>query len=134
SAEVASAGEPSTAGGVLRHLGGGASQAGADFVDVQFHDGALLAFLGFEGPGLQSPLNDDPSTTLQGFGDVLSHFTPHPAAQEQGLPVLELARLAVEDTRRRGHGEVCDSRTVARTDERRVRTRYARTGGGSGQK
>src|SRR5699024_11172870 len=112
SAEVASAGESSTAGGVLRHLGGGAAQAGADFVDVQLHDAALLAFLGFEGPGLQSPLNDDPSTTLQGFSDVLSHFTPQRAAPEPGLRVLELGRLAVEATRRRGHGEVCDSRTV----------------------
>lgn len=109
---AATTGEASAAAFVLRDLGGGTAQAGADFVDIQLHDRALLAFLGLERARLQSALHDDPSTPLQRFGDVLSHFPPDRAAQEEGLPVLELVRLTVEDTRRRGHGEVRDRSTV----------------------
>src|SRR6476620_11248260 len=92
----------------LVDLRGGTAQGRADLVDVHLHDGALLAFLGLVGPGLQPAGHDHPHAPLARLGNVLCRVAPHRAAHEQRLAVLPLVALAVELPRRRGHGEVRD--------------------------
>src|SRR3954447_7013805 len=79
----------------LVDLGRGVAQRGADFVDLELDDGALLAFLRLERPLLQAALHDDSGAAGQGLGDVLRRLPPDVAAQEQRLAVLPLARLLV---------------------------------------
>src|SRR4051812_6510377 len=95
----------------LVDLGRGVAQRGADFVDLELDDGALLAFLRLERPLLQAALHDDAGAAGQGLGDVLRRLPPDVAAQEQRLAVLPLARLLVERAGRGRDGEVRDRRT-----------------------
>src|SRR4051794_20523766 len=89
-------------------LGRGVPQRGADLVDLQLDDGALLAFLGLERALLEPAGHEDPRAAGQRLGDVLRRLAPDVAAEEQRLAVLPLLRLAVEGARRGGHGEVGD--------------------------
>ena len=90
----------------LGDLGRGIPQRGADLVDLHLDDGALLAFLGLVGPGLQASGDDDAGAAAEGLGDVLRGVAPDRAAHEQGLPVLPLVALAVERARGGRDGEV----------------------------
>ena len=116
-----------TAGG-LGDLRGGVAQRGADLVDLQLDDGALLAFLGVERALLEPPADDDPRTAGEGLGDVLGHLPPHVAPEEQRLAVLPLLRLTVEGARGRGHGEVGDRGAGRREPQLRVRRQVADDG------
>src|SRR3954469_24993288 len=92
----------------LRDLRGGVAQRGADLVDLQLDDGALLAFLGVERALLEPPADDDARTAGEGLGDVLGPLTPQVAPEEQRLAVLPLLRLTVEGAGGGGNGEVGD--------------------------
>src|SRR5829696_6646241 len=116
-----------TAGG-LGDLRGGVAQRGADLVDLQLDDGALLAFLRVERALLEPPADDDPRTAGDGLGDVLGHLAPHVAPEEQRFAVLPLLRLTVEGARRRGHGEVGDGGTRRREPQLGVRRQVADDG------
>src|SRR5215207_9809835 len=106
-AEAATTAAALTAGGA-GDLGRGVAERGADLVDLELDDGALLAFLRVEGTLLQPTRDDDPGAAGERLGDVLGRLPPHVAAEEQRLAVLPLLRLAVEGAGRRGHGEVGD--------------------------
>ena len=90
----------------LGDLGRRIPQRGADLVDLHLDDGALLAFLGLVGPGLQAAGDDDAGAAVERLGHVLRGIAPDRAAHEQGLPVLPLVALAVEGPRRGRDGEV----------------------------
>src|SRR3954447_24711809 len=113
-----------TAGG-LGDLRGGVAQRGADLVDLQLDDGALLAFLGVERALLEPPADDDPRAAGEGLGHVLGHLPPHVAPEEQRLAVLPLLRLTVEGARGGGHGEVGDRGAGRGEPELRVRRQVA---------
>src|SRR3954451_20078122 len=101
-----------TAALALDDLGRRVAKRRADLVDVDLVDGALLAFLGFVRPLLQTPLHDHPSTTLERLGNVLRGLPPDAAAEEQRVAVLPLVGLLVEEPWGRGNGEVGDGRTA----------------------
>src|SRR5688500_17340666 len=102
-AEAAATAAVSTAD--LVDLRGRVAQRGADLVDLQLHDSALLAFLRLEGT-LAQPSGDEHSrTTGERLGHVLGDLTPHVAPQEQRFAVLPLAGLAVEGAGRGGDRE-----------------------------
>src|SRR4051812_1456748 len=109
----------------LGDLRGGVAQRGADLVDLQLDDGALLAFLGVERALLEPPADDDPRAAGEGLGDVLGHLPPDVAPEEQRLAVLPLLRLTVEGAGRGGHGEVGDGGAGRREPELRVRRQVA---------
>src|SRR5437764_44406 len=92
----------------LGDLRGRVAQRGADLVDFELDDRALLAFLGLVGPLAQPALHDDPGAALERLGDVLRGLAPDAAAQEQRVAVLPLVRVLVQETRRRRDGEVGD--------------------------
>src|SRR3954453_8744551 len=122
-AATATATEPTTAALAARSagdLGRGVPQGGADLVDLELDDGALLAFLGLERALLEPPRDDDPRTTGERLGDVLRRLPPDVATQEQGLAVLALLRLAVEGAGRRRDGEVRDGGAGRREPQLRV--------------
>ena len=107
-----SAGTAAAAGpGGLADLGGGVLQAGADLVDVDLEDRALLALAGLVAAGLEPAGDDHPHAADERLGGVLGRLPPDRAVEEERLAVLPLVRLPVERPRRRGHGEVRDSRT-----------------------
>ena len=85
--------------GGLVDLGGGVPQGGADLVDLDLVDGALLAFLGLVRPLPEPALDDDPHATLEALGDVLRRLPPDVAGQEQRLAVLPLVGLLVHEPR-----------------------------------
>src|SRR3954447_19715041 len=69
---VAAAAETATAATSAGHpgdLGRGVLQAGADLVDVEVHDGALLALAGLVRARLETALRDDAHPLLQGLRD-----------------------------------------------------------------
>src|SRR5688500_18274618 len=113
-----------TAGG-LGDLRGGVAQRGADLVDLQLDDGALLAFLGVERTLLEPSADDDPRAAGEGLGHVLRRLPPHVAPEEQRLAVLPLLRLTVEGAGRGRHGEVGHGGTGGREPELRVRRQVA---------
>lgn len=92
----------------------GVPEARADLVDLELHDGALLAFLGLVGAALQTAADDHAHALGQGFCDVLGSLTPDRSAKEQGLPVLPFIRLAVKGPRGGSNGEVRNGRTGRR--------------------
>ena len=92
-------------------LGGGERQRGADLVDLELHDRALLALAGLVGALLQTALHDDAHAALQRLGDVLRRLAPHRAGEEQRIAVLPLVGLLVERARRRRDPEVRHGRT-----------------------
>src|SRR5690625_1526892 len=104
----------------LGHLGGGAAQSGADLVDVDLENGALLAFLGLERALLEPALHDDAHAALKALGDVLRVLPPHGAGEEHRLAVAPLAALPVEYARSRGHTEVGDRGTARGESQFRV--------------
>src|SRR4051794_1898414 len=103
-------------------LGRGIAQRGADLVDLELDDGALLAFLRLERALLEPAADDDPRSAGERLGHVLGRLPPHVAAEEQRLAVLPLLRLAVE-----GAGGRCD-REVGHGSARR-REAQLRIGG-----
>src|SRR4051812_14840805 len=121
-ASAAATGEAAAtlAAGGLGDLRRGVAERGADLVDLQLDDGALLAFLGVERALLEPAADDDPRATRERLGDVLGHLPPDVAAEEQRLAVLPLLRLPVEGARRRGHGEVGDGGARGREAQLRV--------------
>ena len=88
--------------------GGGVFQGGAELVDVELDEAALVAFAGFEGPLLEPADDDDAAAFGQGFGGVLRGLPPEVAAQEQGVAVLPFAGGPVECPRCGCDGEVGD--------------------------
>src|SRR3954452_6201884 len=109
-ATAAVAATPTTAGDLV-HLRRGVAQRGADLVDLELDDGALLALPCLERPLTQPAGHHDPHAAGERLGDVLRRLSPHVAPHEQRLAVLPLAGLAVEGARGGGHGEVRDGRT-----------------------
>src|SRR3954468_2995793 len=67
---------------------GRVAQRRADLVDLDFEDGALLAFLRLVAALLEPALDDDPHAALQRLGDVLGRLPPDVAAEEEALAVL----------------------------------------------
>src|SRR5689334_14516573 len=102
-AEAAATAAVSTAD--LVDLRGRVAQRGADLVDLQLHDSALLAFLRVEGT-LAQPSGDEHSRTAgERLGHVLGDLPPHVAPQEQRFAVFPLARVLVERAGRGGDRE-----------------------------
>src|SRR5215468_10781371 len=89
----------------LDDLGGGVAQRGADLVDLDLVNGALLAFPGFIGTLAQPPADNDAHAPLQALRDVLRRLPPDVAAQEEAVAVLPLAGGVVAEAWRRGHPE-----------------------------
>src|SRR6476469_3579153 len=87
----------------LVHLGGGIPQRGADLVDLDLDNGALLSLPGFEGPLLEPSGDDHARAAGEAFGHILGGLTPDVAPQEQGLAVLPFPALPVIDAGRRRH-------------------------------
>src|SRR5262245_39079937 len=87
-------------------LGRGVPQRGADLVDLQLHDGALLALPGLERTLPQPAADNHPHTPGQRLGNVLRSLSPDVALQEQRFAVLPLPGLPVEGARRGGNPEV----------------------------
>src|SRR4051812_22871317 len=74
-------------------LGRCIAQRGADLLDLELDDGALLAFLRLERTLLEPAADDDPRSAGERPGHVLGRLPPHVAAEEQRLAVLPLLRL-----------------------------------------
>src|SRR4051812_22552904 len=128
---IAAAAETATAATSAGHpgdLGRGVLQAGADLVDVELHDGALLALAGLVRARLETALRDDAHPLLQGLRDVLRCLAPDRAVEEQRVAVLPLVGLPVEVARRRGDREVRDGRTRRGEPELRVTGQVADNG------
>src|SRR5215475_4247647 len=89
----------------LDDLGGGVAQRGADLVDLDLVNGALLAFPGLIGTLAQPPADNDAHAPLQALRDVLRRLPPDIAAQEEAVAVLPLAGGVVAEARRGGHPE-----------------------------
>src|SRR5215475_4361961 len=89
----------------LDDLGRGVAQGGANLVDLDFVDGALLAFPGLIGTLAQPPADNDAHAPLQALRDVLRRLPPDVAAQEEAVAVLPLAGGVVAEARRGGHPE-----------------------------
>src|SRR5215468_5813337 len=85
----------------LDDLGGGVAQRGADLVDLDLVNGALLAFPGFIGTLAQPPADNDAHAPLQALRDVLRRLPPDVAAQEEAVAVLPLAGGVVAEAWRR---------------------------------
>src|SRR3954451_16786490 len=130
-AEAAAPAAPAASAALaLDDLGRGVFQRRSDLIDVDLVDGALLAFLGFVRPLLQTPLHDHPSTTLQRLGDVLRGLPPDAAAEEQRVAVLPLVGLLVEEPWGRGNGEVGNGGTAGGEPQLRVVGQVADNGDG----
>src|SRR5215472_8620957 len=86
----------------LDDLGGGVAQRGADLVDLDLVNGALLAFPGFIGTLAQPPADNDAHAPLQALRDVLRRLPPDVAAQEEAVAVLPFAGGVVAEARRGG--------------------------------
>src|SRR4051794_27700753 len=131
-AAAAAAAEPAAAAtpaaGSAGDLGRGVAERGADLVDLQLDDGALLAFLRVEGTLLEATGDDDPRPAGERLSDVLRRLPPDVAPEEQGLAVLPLLRLTVEGAGRRGDGEVGDGGAGRREPQLRVGRQVADDG------
>src|SRR6516225_4108191 len=95
----------------LDDLGGRVAQRGADVVNLDLVDRALLALPGLIGPLAQPPVNDHPHAALQALGDVLRRLPPDVAGEEQAVPVLPLPALVVAEPGCGGHAELGDRLT-----------------------
>src|SRR5271166_4663590 len=86
----------------------GVAERRAHVVDLDFVDGALLAFLGLIRPLPQPPRDDDPHPALQALGHILGRLPPDVTGQEEAVAVLPLPGGVVAEARRRGHAETSD--------------------------
>src|SRR5215468_8121804 len=98
-----------TAGAVeLDDLGGHVAQRGADVVDLDLVNGALLAFPDLIGPLAQPAVDDHPHAALKALGGVLRRLPPDVAGKEEAVPVLPLPALVVAEPGCGGHAELGD--------------------------
>src|SRR5262245_42623775 len=85
----------------LLHLRCGVPERGADLVDLELHDRALLALARLVRPLTQTSGNDHAGPSLERLGDVLGRLAPDVALEEQRFAVLPFVGLPVEEPRRR---------------------------------
>ena len=105
SAEATSA---TAAAAGLVDLGGRVAQGRADLVDLELHDGALLALAGLVRAALESALHDHPHALGERLGHVLRGLAPHGTVEEHGIAVLPFAGVPVERAGGGRHREVGD--------------------------
>src|SRR5665811_737037 len=88
----------------LRDGGGGPTQAGADLVDGDLHDAALVPFLGLPRALLEATCDDHAHALLEGLGSRLGLIAPEGAAEEAGvfLPITVVVAPATVD----GHADL----------------------------